>query len=169
MNPVLQVEKVDALVDACEQFLSRYDGGNYFQDVALFLAENTGCSYVLIGHLVPEDVNKIRTVVLVANNKVVDNMTYSLFGTPCENVVGRNCCYFPTGVRRLFPEDKELQDLKIESYFGAPLFRNKEPLGLIVLMNETIITNAGSIEKALRVISPRTEQELTRFLEPAQA
>ena len=161
MNLVSQAEQTQTLADECRAFVSNYNGDNYFEDVALFLAEKVGCSYVLIGHLLPEDQNKIRTVVLAAKGKLVNNMTYSLFGTPCENVVGRNCCYFPTGVRYLFPDDKELQDLNIESYIGSPLFtKDKKPLGLIVLMNETIIKDAKSIEKALSILAERTEKEM---------
>ncbi|WP_276132469.1 GAF domain-containing protein [Polluticoccus soli] len=88
-------------------------------------------------------------------------MTYSLYGTPCENVVGRNCCYFPSGVQQMFPDDKELQDLKIESYIGTPLMHpNGEPLGLIVLMNESKIQHAGAIELALSSIAERISHEL---------
>lgn len=166
MSPVLQADKSNTFVAECKAFIDTYEGSNYFEDVAIFLSEKIRCSYVLIGHLLPEDRNKIRTVVLVAKGKVVDNMTYSLFGTPCENVVGRNCCYFPTGVKGLFPEDKELQDLNIESYIGSPLFSEaKEPLGLIVLMNETIIKNAASIEKALEALAPRTEKEMLAMMQ----
>ena len=164
MNLVSSVEKTQTLTEECRAFVSDYDGNNYFEDLALFLAEKINCSYVLVGHLLPDDQNKIRTVVLAAKGKLVENMTYSLFGTPCENVVGRNCCYFPTGVKYLFPDDKELQDLNIESYIGSPLFtKDKKPLGLIVLMNETIIKDATAVEKALEVLAERTEKELLKL------
>ncbi len=162
----LQVEKADLIVDSCREFITGYAGTNFLTDVSLFLAEQLGVSYVLIGHLLPGDTNKIKTVVLIAKGNVVDNMTYALYGTPCENVVGRNCCYFPAKVQALFPDDKELQDLNIESYIGSPLFRSTgEPLGLVVLMNETIIKNAQSVEKALAVLSPRVQEELAKYLD----
>jgi hypothetical protein len=165
-HDVLQVEKTDVLADECIRFVENYDQDDYFGDLALFLADKLNVSYVLIGYLLPENNHKIRTVVLVAKGQVVDNMTYSLYGTPCENVVGRNCCYFPSNVRKLFPDDKELQDLNIESYIGSPLCgENKEPLGLIVLMNETIIRNAASVEKALQAISGRTERALQKYVQ----
>lgn len=166
MSHELQVEKNDILADDCLRFVEHYDGDDYFGDLALFIADKINVSFVLIGYLLPENNHKIRTVVLVAKGAIVDNMTYSLYGTPCENVVGRNCCYFPSNVKKLFPDDKELQDLNIESYIGSPLFgESKQPLGLIVLMNETIIKNAASVEKALQVISTRTERALQKYVQ----
>lgn len=161
----LQAKRADTFLQACRDFIANHQGTDFFEDAALFLSEKAKASYVLIGHLVEDDPTKIQTRVLVAKGKVIPNMTYSLYGTPCENVLGRNCCYFPMGVRTLFPEDKELQDLNIDSYIGYPLTcKQGNPLGLIVLMNETIIPNATAIEEGLEIfadaIQLRLEQQV---------
>lgn len=153
------------LVNECVTFTGLYRGDNYFNDLALFLAEKTGVEYVLIGYLENGQMNKVSTVALYAHGKLVNNMSYTLAGTPCENVMGRNCCYYPSGVQQMFPGDKELQELNIDSYIGAPLFDNdKNPLGIIVLMNSKKIGNAGIIEKALDAIASRTENELLKVI-----
>lgn len=153
------------LVNECASFAKNYSSGQFFNDLALFLADKTGVEFVLIGHLENGQVNKVNTLALYAHGKLVDNMSYTLAGTPCENVMGRNCCYYPSGVQQMFPEDKELQDLNIDSYIGVPLFdSNKNPLGIIVLMHSRKITGAALIEKALSAVIPRTEMELMKVI-----
>lgn len=159
-----------SLVAQCAAFAKSYTGSNYFEELALFLARKVGVSYVLIGHLEPENSNKVVTVALIAGNQAVPNMTYGLYGTPCENVVGRNCCYFPTGVQRMFPEDKELQDLNVESYIGWPLkAADGTPLGLIVLMHEQRMTQGALIESALEAVAGETERRLQNYLSVARS
>jgi len=142
-------------------FAQEHSGANFVSDAACLLAEKLGVSYVLIGKLVPPENNTVRTVALYASGRLVENMEYSLFGTPCENVVGRNMCYYPFGVQALFPTDKELKDLAVESYMGVPLFgAEREPMGLIVLMHTDTISEAAFVESALKLLAPRLEQEL---------
>lgn len=101
MNNIPDV-KATILAKQLQDYVNNYAGDAFFADLAQRIASDAGVSYVLIGHLLPEDPSKIKTVVLVAKGKVVGNMTYSLYGTPCENVVGRNCCYFPSSVQKMF-------------------------------------------------------------------
>ena len=163
-------DHTQSLVSDCTVFACSYSGGNYFGDLAVFLANKVNVEYVLIGHLENENKHKVSTVALYAHGKLVNNMTYALPGTPCENVVGRNCCYYPAAVQQMFPTDQELKDLNIHSYIGSPLFdSNRNPLGIIVLMSTTTIRNAGMIEKALTALAPRTELEMEKVLKGAGA
>ncbi|GAA4319544.1 hypothetical protein [Flaviaesturariibacter amylovorans] len=149
----------------CQDFADRYRGSQYFTDLARFLAEEVGISYVLIGYPDKKQHNQVRTVVLYAGGEVASNISYPLSGTPCENVIGRNCCYYPTGIQQMFPSDKELRDLNIDSYIGFPLFNDaRNPIGIIVLMDTKMIPLAGAVEDGLRALAPRTAQELEQHL-----
>ncbi len=160
-----ETKVTNQLVQDCASFASAYSGNNYFTDLAEFLAKETDVEYVLIGYLNNGHATTVTTAALFAHGKIVDNMVYSLAGTPCENVMGRNCCYYPVNVQQMFPNDKELQELNINSYIGAPLFdTEKNPLGIVVLMDSETIPNAGILEKALEAIAPRTEIELQLYL-----
>src|SRR5687768_5006508 len=78
----------------CKAFLENTASDNFLPALATFLCKEVGVNYVLIGYPEQDNFNTIRTAALVVKEKLVDNITYSLAGTPCENVMGRNCCYF---------------------------------------------------------------------------
>ncbi|HYF04017.1 MAG TPA: GAF domain-containing protein [Patescibacteria group bacterium] len=144
---------------AIREFSDSYAGSDFLQDISLILSETLGVSYVLIGRLIPPD--SICTLTLLAHGSIVPNMEYKLSGTPCDNVVGRSLCYYPCNIQALFPDDKELQELGIESYIGTPLFdENNRPIGLIVLMHTETIEEPELVESILQYITPRVQKEL---------
>ncbi len=144
-------------------FVQNYTGNNFVNDVAAFLADTLKVDYVLIGKLQNQDCTSVETVSLYAKGGHAGQMVYKLHGTPCENVVGRNLCYYPKGVQDLFPDDKELADLGIESYIGSPLFDEKrQPMGLIVLMHSQTIPNPENVQEVLQEVTKRTEEDLRK-------
>ena len=41
--------------------------------------------------------------------------------TPCQNVICGQICFYPEGIQKLFPNDRDLTDLGVESYLGVPI------------------------------------------------
>ena len=167
MSELLQDKSVSIQASGLEaefsDFARRYRGRNFFRELATLIARKTGVSYVLVGYPKGEDLSQIKSAVLYAGGKLIDNYEYSLYGTPCENVIGRNCCYYPMGIQAMFPTDKELQHLGIESYLGLPIFdENNRAVGLLALMDGKLIGNAASLESALQVLVPRIARELKK-------
>lgn len=157
--------KLDSFADECRKFAETYKGNQFFRAMARFIAKNTGVSYVLVGYPIQGDLNRIRTAVLYAGGKFVEKYEYDLYGTPCENVIGRNCCYYPTNIQNLFPEDKELENLNIDSYLGLPVFGSDEkPCGLLVVMDSQIIRHAGKVEEGLQALTQRVARELQKII-----
>ncbi len=163
INPVENKTAINDFALDCENFANSYRGKDFFPALARLIAEKTGVSYVLVGYPTGEDLSVIKTTVLYAAGKLVEGFEYSLYGTPCENVIGRNCCYYPSGIQQMFPGDKELKELGIESYLGLPVFdKNNKTAGLLVLMDNKLIKNAARLEKALQTLTPRIARELAR-------
>ena len=123
----------------------------FLNELAAFIAVNTGAKYVLIG-LLTENAKKARTCAFFLDNEVQNNITYSLKGTPCADVITQQFCYFPLDVSNNFPADSELQELGIESYLGSILLSDAgEPIGLIALMDEKSLENAAFAEHLILV------------------
>ena len=79
----------------------------------------------------------VRTIAICASGELIENIVYQLQGTPCEAVVDRKACYYPSDVQKLFPQDEMLRDLDMQSYLGAPLVGSEgKPLGLIAVLHE---------------------------------
>ena len=71
-----------------------------------------------------------------ANGELVENFEYNLKDTPCEIVWRGKSCYYPNNIQKLFPKDKLLVEMGIESYLGVPLHDNeKKSGGLLVVMH----------------------------------
>jgi len=99
-------------------FLARSEwaatGGDFFNELAKFLAEKLRMDYICIDKLMGDGLTA-QTISVYYNGKFEDNITYTLKDTPCGDVVGKTVCCFPQGVRQLFPKDEVLQEMGAES------------------------------------------------------
>ena len=78
--------------------------------------------------------NTLRTVALWDRNKIVENLTFVLKGTPCEKVIDQETGGFPQNAQNLFPQDQYLVDWGIHSYLGVPLINSEiNPSGYYLL------------------------------------
>ncbi|OYY49681.1 MAG: hypothetical protein B7Y48_05440 [Methylophilales bacterium 28-44-11] len=138
------------------------DSTKFLDDLCKTVSKLLDTAYVLIG-LTSPDVGYIDTMCVYGNSDKIDNFRYRLDGTPCENVVGKSFCIYPSAVQHLFPSDKMLEDMHIESYAAAPLWVNKQtPLGLIALMDTKHIIDEKFFESILTLLASKVENELVR-------
>ncbi|OKL38699.1 hypothetical protein [Pontibacter flavimaris] len=153
-------EKEERVLEAALALTLQGRHNAYLSEIASFISEHTGAKYILIGQL-SEDREHIHTLVFMEDKKLLDNYTYPLKGTPCEVALAHRFCYHPFDVAPSFPEDKELQDLQIESYLGSILLSEEnEPIGLAALMDVKQIENAAFAEHLITVLSPAIEEEI---------
>lgn len=158
------VLQTDTVLAQSQSFIDHYRGDNYIQELSNFLCETLNISYALVGYI-DGDPNQITTAGLSIDGMPGGVLRYKLKGTPCENVVGKNNCFYPSGVQKLFPEDRELEEMKIEGYYGSPLEDSKgRPLGLIALLDTERIVQGSLLDKVMAVVTPRTQLELERML-----
>lgn len=138
---------------------------NFLNELAAFISEETRAKYVTIG-LLADNAQKAQTCTFLRDKEVLPNITYSLKGTPCDDVITQRFCYFPVDVSESFPTDTELKELGIESYLGSLLLSDAgEPIGLIALMDEKPLENAAFAEHLILVLSPAIEAELIKLKE----
>lgn len=154
-------EAVRRLLESC----SHKVGEEFFQSIALSLAEVLGADYTHIGQLKGEEEDlSIETIAAVADGKPRSGFRYNLAGTPCENIVGQQTCSHPCGVADMFPEDVGLKKLSVEAYVGTPLFdASGTPTGILVAMYKLPITTESFHELILKIFSARIGSELERM------
>ena len=135
---------------------------SFFDALVLFLGENLNMDYVLIDKL-DQDPVFAETIALYAKGSIVPNMRYALKGTPCENVMGRQLCFYPQEVQKLFPEDTLLIEMDVECYIGIPLWDSSgKPIGLIALMSCKPHPEDSSVIQLLQLVATRAAAELER-------
>lgn len=120
------------------QVLSRVGqqrGGAFFQRLVAELGQTLKLAYVLVGR-VSDDRRQINTIAVSAHGQVVDNISYDLLGTPCQDVTLQGVCIHPSRVQQLYPLDRLLVEMQVESYLGVPLLgRDDQTLGLLVALD----------------------------------
>ncbi|MBT3979975.1 MAG: hypothetical protein HOE90_01405 [Bacteriovoracaceae bacterium] len=85
------------------------------------ISEELNIDYIIWGKLLKKS-NEVRTLEFIQQGQKIDNATYGLVGTPCEIAIdSKNWCVYTEGVQEAFPEDKLLEELDVNSYFGAYL------------------------------------------------
>ena len=108
-------------------------GDKFFEIIVKKLNETLDADYTFVGKLVENQL--IEILALYGDGKYLNNFSFQLKNTPCENVVGKNICCYPKDVAFLFPQDSLLRDKGIVGYIGLPLFNtSKKPNGILVSM-----------------------------------
>jgi|GEM_PF-844574 len=120
-----------------EKSLQNLHGNQLFDQITNLLFEHLSPKHCFIGCF-DDSQNYANTLSYRDAGKLKDNFTYSLLGTPCQEVktTSLSCCY-PSDVIALFPQDVALQELDAEAYLGVPVFAQScEPVGIIVCLFE---------------------------------
>ena len=134
-----------------------------FNRIVTYIAETLGADYVIIGELQSLDPELVRTQAVYANGQIVDNMTYELAGTPCEDVILRGMCVHSHGVQGLYPDDKLLCELGVEGYMGIPLLDSSgNAMGVLVVLTCKPMPVAGHRKSVFKAFATRAAAELER-------
>ncbi|HQU15587.1 MAG: hypothetical protein B7Z66_00885 [Chromatiales bacterium 21-64-14] len=150
------------LQESVETVFSR-SGEAFFQALVLHLVEVLDVELAMISEVRRADPDQIHTLAVSHRGRLLENFTYSLHKTPCEEVVGRSACYYPTGVRQRYPDDAMLAELGIDSYLGIPLFdHGGGALGLLVVADTKPLPAPSWGQSLVRIFAVRAAMELER-------
>jgi PAS domain S-box-containing protein len=142
--------------------VSAATGSDFLQTLVEYLANTLQVDYVFIAQ--KDHLNKIRTIAAFAHNQSID-FEYELSNTLCEEVISGDVLRaYPQAVQQAFPLDTMLVEMKVESYFGTPLFNsNGSVIGLMAIMDSKPIKNQKLVESMLQIFANRTSAELERI------
>ena len=156
--------KVEDAISALATDVSSVADKSFYEHIVLNLQSLFGTKMVFVG-LYHDDKEKgwIETLACANKQAIQPNFEYQLRDSPCEEVVGKSACVYPTQVAQKFPRDKALQDKGIEAYVGMPMFdADNKPLGLIALLHDTSYDATDDMLQTLKVFAARASAELAR-------
>jgi PAS domain S-box-containing protein len=141
----------------------RLSGDEYFRFVARYLAEMLGVEFGFVGRISNGLRDQIDLLAVWDGDQFAPNFRYNLAGTPCENVVGKELCIYPSEVRELFPRDTMLAEMGVVSYAAIPLFdASGQPSGLLGVMGRHPLRDTRLVESVLKLFAVRTTAEIDR-------
>ena len=165
---ITERKRAEEVVRNIAEGVSAETGEIFFQSLVRHLAHMLEMDYALVGELIDPREENVETVAVWAHDDIVDNFTYELANTPCQNVVGQALCSYPEKVQEQFPLDQMLQEMNVASYVGVPLFDSwGRPLGIMAVLDGKPMQNPEFVESTLRVFAARAAAELERRLAEA--
>jgi len=143
--------------------VSQSEGEVLFRELCRYLATILGVECALIATPEPDSDEYMQIRAACVDGEVLENFRYRLAGTPCENVVGRQFQFYPSGLHEQFPDPTEFSHFEFDSYAGHPLTDAAgRALGLIAVASRRPLDNAAFFESVLRIFAVRVIAELVR-------
>jgi diguanylate cyclase (GGDEF)-like protein/PAS domain S-box-containing protein len=162
---ITEQRRIEVTLLNIANFVAHDHGKEIFEAIAEFSAQHFGVDYVHIALLEPSQ-TEVRVVAARLDGKRLEpGYVYALTGTPCEQVMQRSHQCYTHHVQQLFPADRDLVELKAESYLGEPIVDNSgRVLGLIVLVSRRPMTDSEDIVYGLRILAARAAADQTQLL-----
>jgi PAS domain S-box-containing protein len=155
-------QRIQEVVIKVAQAVSSGTGEEFFELLTQNMVSALGAYGGLVGRYHPAE-NSIETLSFVMAGKLEENVSYSLEGTPCEQVTRGHICVFEESVQELFPEDYFFQEFGIEAYAGIPLFhQDGSVVGIMVVLFERPLKQISLVRSTLQIFATRAGAELDR-------
>ena len=97
-------------------------GKEYFRELVIHLCKACRVEICFIGVLETDPHDRVHTLSACLHSELIDNFSYDLENSPCQKVVGKSFCFYPSSVQQSFPQDTLLVQMGIDSYMGIPLY-----------------------------------------------
>ncbi len=85
----------------------------------LVRAYDVNCAFVSV--FADDSRTVLRTLAVRRGEDFMDNFTYEIKGTPCQDIIDTTRELIPVNVQRIYPDDSKLADLDADGYYGLPL------------------------------------------------
>lgn len=139
-------------------------GPRFFVDLANHMQKILKADYVIVSEILDYKLHEAKTLVIQSQGKTIDNIYFSIKGTPCEDVFEKTVISFSKNVRSHFPGAELLERFDAESYIGSPLLDNNGvAIGVISIVNSTEIKNIKTYESLVNIFAIRASDELNRI------
>jgi formate hydrogenlyase transcriptional activator len=133
-------------------------GDDFLRNLVRHLAEAVGMRHSFVSEFQGGEL--LRTLAFWSNGQLAANLEYELSGTPCEEVIGGQECFIPSGVQTKYAP----RERGIEAYFGVPLkAQNGQVLGHLCAFDEAPRAADPRTLYLFRIFAGRAAAELERL------
>jgi transcriptional regulator with GAF, ATPase, and Fis domain len=139
-------------------------GDDFFASLVRNLAEAMGVRYAFVTECRERPPVQARTLAFWMGNRLAGEVSYEIAETPCLKVLGGETCYYPNGVRHLFPNDQDLAAMGAEGYLGIPM-RNAAgaTIGHLAILDDKPLPSTPRSLSMLNIFAARAGAELERL------
>jgi PAS domain S-box-containing protein len=157
---ITQQKRVEQVLRSAALAVSTVEPELAFDDLVRHLAQTLEADIAFIARALEDDASRMKVLACCIDGMLMRNLEYTIAGTPCETVVGREFRFFESGVGSSFPGGL-FSDL--ESYAAFPLFDMQgRSLGLIAVAGRTPRKDVALVESVLKIFAARAASEIER-------
>ncbi len=139
------------------------DIGEFSRRCVTELARAYGVHCAFVSVFADDDKTTLRTLAVRLGDGSMDNFTYGVEGTPCQDVLSGKRELIPCNVQRLYPDDARLVELGADSYYGLPLRgTDGQTYGLVAIIDTRPMEIRSWTEALLGIFASRIMHELER-------
>ncbi|NJN21337.1 MAG: response regulator [Leptolyngbya sp. RL_3_1] len=139
-------------------------GVAFFRTLSQYLAEALSLQYVMVSQFVAGGVEQVETLAFWQGDRLGDNFTYGLQGTPCDQVVAGTLVFCGSNVQASYPQDADLVTLKAESYLGVPLVNSAhQVVGHLAVLDTQPMGDDPTRDLIVQIFAARAGAELERM------
>ena len=121
-----------------------------------------GVDCVMVGEIRP-DRRSVSVLAMHLDGRDVENFSYELKDTPCENVREKGFCIYPDKAKELFPHAKDLAELAIRGYAGTPLRDSAgETIGILCLLSRRPLDSDLVTAEVMDIFAAKASVEIER-------
>src|SRR4030095_12164441 len=159
-NDVLNKTPAKDFLQTIAEVTSGLVGRDLLLETAKQITTHLGMKYCFIAECANEDKTRLRTVVFVDGENVLDNFEYNTNESGCQMMMNGDTFFLPAGAQQRFTGAKG-----IEAYVGAPIISpvTGEILGHIAATHPKPVTDEKDQTAALKIFAARIGAELERM------
>lgn len=113
----------------------------------------------------PKPYNRVM-MAISENGEIGKPVRYKAAKTPCQQIIEEGECCFEQGIRRAYPEDKWLESISAESYFGVQLLTTDgQAIGGVGLIGREQMPKLEELRRVVAFFAPRLAGALMTCIE----
>jgi PAS domain S-box-containing protein len=162
-RPITERKAAQSAMQAVVGSMVGVTGLNSLRKITENICSWLGADCVMVGEIQP-DGETVRVLAMRLDGKNIDDFSYTLKGTPCENVAEKGFCLYPDNAIQLFPESRDLVELNIRGYIGTPLRNSEgEVSGILCALSKSPIQSSPSVQGIMDIIAVKAAAEIERI------
>jgi transcriptional regulator with GAF, ATPase, and Fis domain len=161
---VVERRRAEEMLRAVTEGTASVTGDDFFYSLVRHLASALQVRYAFVAKCTDVRKTRVRTLAFWQGDHIGDNIEYDVAETPCLKVLDGTLCHYPDNVRALFPHDRDLRELRAESYIGLPILTAAgQVIGHLAVMDDKPMPEDTRGLAVLRIFAARAGAELERL------
>ncbi|XQU09370.1 EAL domain-containing protein [Halomonas sp. LY9] len=158
-------ERIKQAVLQVSLAVSERNSDEFLGQLTEHMSDALSADVAFIARLNKDDITRADTLAVVIGNERQANFTYTLPGSPCEEVLLAKECILLDGAGERLPIEGREALSWVRSYAGRRLDNQQgEPIGLIGIMNRQPIQDTALVSNILQIFASGVSAELDRQL-----